>query len=380
MLCRTLVSLFTLCVLLPGQSTRFRDQVFARALVNKNIAYGSAVNRFTNQTEVLYLDLYRPSGDSWARRPAIVVVHGGGFQSGDKGGRFATICQDFAKRGFVAISINYRLKPTGKPITAQVVQDAAHDFKASVRWLRRHASSYGIDTGRIASLGSSAGAMTILDAAYVPGEGSSGNPGFSSEQQALVDLWGMLLDPKVMDKGETPLSIIHGTKDSVVPFRTATALKDRAAQVGVPYEYHPLVGAGHAPWNLYPSILPDILAFYWEHLELAQLAGLQARPGFAAPGTLWLDHFGIANDLALLYVAPKQLSLPIPGLGLLCVDPASMIQVQLLAFPATPRLPTHPFQIAVPQGLRGKTLYWQALHLSAKPELRCLSRCVTTAF
>src|SRR5438876_12315325 len=68
----------------PGAAPlRYRDLVFSSVKTTKDITYGSAVDQQGN-TVTLKLDLYRPSGDRVASRPAIVWVHGGAFKSGDK--------------------------------------------------------------------------------------------------------------------------------------------------------------------------------------------------------------------------------------------------------------------------------------------------------
>ena len=217
------LSLLLACAALPAQTARYRDPVFAQVQRNNNVAYGSAVNRFTQQTESLRLDVYQPTGDAVATRPGIVLVHGGGFVGGDKGtGQMVQQATNLARLGYVAVSINYRLAPNGQPITPEVVTDAMHDCKAAIRWMRANAAQLRIDTQRIASIGSSAGGYTVLHAAYVPGEGNSGNPGFSSQVACVVDQWGKLADVNDLEAGEAPVCIVHGTLDPTVPYVNAT--------------------------------------------------------------------------------------------------------------------------------------------------------------
>lgn len=365
---------------LAAQSARYRDPVFAQVQTTSNAIYGSAVNRFTNLTETLRLDLYQPQGDTAAARPAVVLVHGGGFVGGDKAtAQMVQQGQNFARRGYVAVSINYRLAPNGSPITREVITDAAHDCKAAIRWLRAQATTLRIDTERMASVGSSAGAFTVLEAAYVPGEGNSGNPGFPSHVHAVVDQWGQLADLNELQAGEAPVFIVHGTNDTTVPYVNATQLKARADAVGVPAELHPITGAGHAPWSAYfASYEVQVFAFFFEHLRLGQLAGLSARPGYASPGSLTFDTFGVAADVSVLFVAASTTSLPLPGLGTLCLDPGTLTLAGASPLPGTPRIATASSTLPVPGGLAGFTLPWQALHLMPAP--RTLTNCVATAF
>lgn len=366
---------------LIAQGTRYRDLIFPAADRQNNVAYGSAVNRYSKQTETLRLDVYTPRGDQAQSRAAMVVVHGGGFRGGDKGTtNFIRLCTDFARRGYVAVSINYRLRPRTQPFIRENATDAGHDMKAAVRWLRRNRAQLRVDPTRIGCIGSSAGGMTVCEAGYVEGEGSSGNPGFSSEVHAVIELWGGLLDLDAMERGEAPVQIIHGTNDSTVPYKNATDLDARARQVGVTSELFPIQGAGHGPWTQYFTSYHQAHAipFLYEHLRLGMLSALRARSGWASPGTLTLDNFGIASDFAVLYVAAGSADIPVAPYGTLCLDPASMVYIGAARFGASPRLPARALRLTVPAGIRG-TLHWQTLQLDG-PQLRLLSNCVSTRF
>ena len=68
----------------PGTAPlRYRDAVFAAADVSRDVTYGAAPD-LQGRPVTLRLDLYQPRGDTVARRPAVVYVHGGGFTAGDK--------------------------------------------------------------------------------------------------------------------------------------------------------------------------------------------------------------------------------------------------------------------------------------------------------
>ncbi|MBS0263040.1 MAG: alpha/beta hydrolase [Planctomycetes bacterium] len=108
------------------------------------------------------LDLAVPREASTRPRPAIVVIHGGGWVEGDKSS-FSTAKNrppgniiDFARLGFVAATINYRMSRTA-PFPA-----AVHDCKCAVRFLRAHKEKYGIDPDRIGVWGNSAGGHLAL--------------------------------------------------------------------------------------------------------------------------------------------------------------------------------------------------------------------------
>lgn len=193
---------------LPGSGSsqasgaRYRDPVF-RVRVTRDLVYGSSRTNM-GVRERLRLDLFEPSGDRVRARSAVVWVHGGGFVGGWKRYGHAWARQ-FAARGYVAVSIDYRIRPPGSPGSLGVrdmilaslteypgqIHDAQHDAQAAVRWLRRHAARYRIDPSRIAIGGGSAGAMTALEVAFNPEDpGRSGNPGFASDVGAVISIAG----------------------------------------------------------------------------------------------------------------------------------------------------------------------------------------------
>jgi acetyl esterase/lipase len=108
------------------------------------------------------LDLAMQKNYRGKPRPAIVVIHGGGWLQGDKAS-FSTPKDrppgniiDFARLGFVACSINYRLSAEA-PFPA-----ALDDCQSAVRWLRANAKKYQVDPGRIGAWGNSAGGHLAL--------------------------------------------------------------------------------------------------------------------------------------------------------------------------------------------------------------------------
>lgn len=232
-------------------AVRYLEIVFNHVNVVKDIAYGESALPGRPKAK-LRLDLYQPAGDDLPRRSAIVWIHGGGFYQGSKSDApMSTLARDFARRGYVTVSIDYRLERTSIADLnlRQPILDAMHDARAAVRWLRAHADDYRIDPSKIAIGGGSAGAFTSLMVAYGSGEGDSGNPGYSSAVGAVVDFWGGLPGVEAMKKGDPPLLIIHGTADATVSFRYAEDLVRKAKEAGVMCEFHPLEGRGHAAWR-----------------------------------------------------------------------------------------------------------------------------------
>jgi acetyl esterase/lipase len=234
-------------------AVRYRDQLFDQVAVTYDVPYGAAPGEH-GRPETLALDIYQPFGDAQARRPAVVWVHGGGFVEGDKGDRaMVELATSFAGRGYVAVSINYRLREGRAPYIDDgpafwtAARDARDDAQAAVRWLRAHAAAYGIDPERIAIGGLSAGGVTALLVNYsTDGAGAGGTA-------AAIDISGRM-DASLIGPGDPPVLVIHGTEDAWVPFDAALDVCDRAAQVGVSCELRPLAGAGHDVWPAFASI------------------------------------------------------------------------------------------------------------------------------
>ena len=82
----------------------------------------------------LLLDVFYPK-DTSKRYPAVLLVHGGGWQSGDRSQQIP-MAQEIAKSGFVAATIEYRLSPEAQ------YPAAIFDLKSAVRWLRANCEKY----------------------------------------------------------------------------------------------------------------------------------------------------------------------------------------------------------------------------------------------
>lgn len=105
------------------------------------------------ETADLYTPATRKPGE---RTAAVLLIHGGGFNDGDKRrGREVQMAVELVRHGYLCLSINYKLWNKGlrKPTWPQ----SLHDAKTAVRWLRVNADKHGIDPDRIAVFGNSAG-------------------------------------------------------------------------------------------------------------------------------------------------------------------------------------------------------------------------------
>jgi acetyl esterase/lipase len=260
-----------------------------------NIQYGSAYNRGKRKQEPLLLDLYLPpSTDTRTKRPGFVFIHGGGFTGGDKArhgagpGVEAYMAAALAQRGFVTVSINYRLATPRNPqwgskggvsqTNDSYVIDAVHDLKAAIRFMRRNADAWRIDPNYIGAGGESAGGISVEFLGFVPvSEGDSGNPGISDNVSVILPISGALAFdtacslPSGASKvicngtnppgtwnytsdigrvaGQPPVVMVHGTHDTVVPYRESVAVQRLAAAHNIPSLLVSVPGAGHVPYT-----------------------------------------------------------------------------------------------------------------------------------
>jgi len=294
------VSFLSLSALALGQcdGNRFRDFVFPGYNVTSNLQYGQNVN-YAGQNVNLLVDVYEPEGDTEVSRPLVIMVHGGSFVAGSKTGQdVVPLAQDLCRMGYVVASISYRLGLQGVPLfpnqltATEGVIRGYHDFKAAVRWFRKGVAEDGnpfkINPDEIYACGVSAGGFVALHAAYLDEEeempvydpthegleggleGESGNPGYSSEIKAVVNIAGALADTSWIHAEDEPVLLFHGTNDGTVPFdyellyflgtipivevAGSNAIAARAEEVGLTYCFEIHEGYGHVPHTGYPAI------------------------------------------------------------------------------------------------------------------------------
>jgi acetyl esterase/lipase len=249
----------------------------------------------------LLLDLARPRAEG-GRRPAILVLHGGGWTAGSRTDH-GDLVRILAARGFVAATADYRLAPT-HPWPAQI-----EDAKCAVRYLRANADRWGIDRSKIGAVGFSAGAhLAMLLGTMEPEdglEGNGGSPEASSRVVAVVSWFGptdldgadlpepgkrlldALLGPafradrgaaspvRYLDAGDAPMLLLQGSRDRLVPRTQALAMLEALDRVGVPSEVRFHVPHGHG-WG--PPLLADSLEDTIRFLERRLLGRRPAMP------------------------------------------------------------------------------------------------------
>ena len=136
----------------------------------------------------LELNIFEPEGHKATdKRPAIVFFFGGGWNGGSPS-QFYPHCDYLAKRGMVAMSANYRVKSRNKTTPFECVKDG----KSAMRYIRSHAKELGVDPGRVAAGGGSAGGHVAATTGVVPGLEEKGeDTKISSRADALLLVGGV---------------------------------------------------------------------------------------------------------------------------------------------------------------------------------------------
>jgi lysophospholipase L1-like esterase/dienelactone hydrolase len=280
---------------------RYKENVFTEIDSVSDIKYGNAIN-IKGVKEDLLLDIITPKSDTLKKRPLLIFIHGGGFKNNSKKGVFSSLlCNSFAKKGYVTASIDYRLR---LETTAEIkdyheaLYRAQQDARAAVRFFRRYAEKYGIDTAQIFITGSSAGSKTALAVAYMDEneipvdidqskwgslEGNSGNEGYSSKVKAVINNWGAMIDYQWIQKGDVPLFNVSGTKDKTVPYDSsfdyhsfkygAYILYKHCLSLGISTGWRPFIGAGHTLDNkkvLQDSAVNSMAAWLYTQLAIVK--------------------------------------------------------------------------------------------------------------
>ncbi|MDR1505164.1 MAG: alpha/beta hydrolase [Prevotella sp.] len=143
---------------------------------------------YSNPTESreLHLNIYRPKDNN--KYPALLMVHGGGWSSGDLTLQIP-MAQQIAAKGYVTIPVEYRLSPEA------IYPAALFDLKTAIRWIRANADTYGIDTCRIAISGCSAGGHLATLTGITNGQTAYENPKeyrqYSSKVHAIINIDGI---------------------------------------------------------------------------------------------------------------------------------------------------------------------------------------------
>lgn len=245
-------------------------------------------------------------------KPAVLYFPGGGFTSADHE-KFLEMRYALARAGYVVAACEYRAVPNKFPALLE-------DAKAAVRWMRAHASEFGVDADRIGLLGDSAGGYVVQMSGATNGEKNWDVGDFkevSSDVQAVVSIYGisdlttigegignenvhasaavteaLLLngpafkdfagasvnaDPQKakaaspighVDGTEPPFLLMHGSGDKVVSPLQSKKMFEALQNKKVEAEYVLVRGAEHGdlPWYQ-PGVISRVVNFFDRHLK-----------------------------------------------------------------------------------------------------------------
>ena len=242
----------------PSQATTPQAPAQNAFTIDENVPYGNV------QGHELQLDIYRPA--STDPRPAVILIHGGGWTSFDKS-TMRTMGQFLARQGFIAFAVDYRLFHDGQNRWPAQLDDV----QRAVRWVRANAAKYNVNPDRMGAFGHSAGAQL---AALLGMEDTRDNSDpalakYSSRVQAVVDvsgptdftthhdadgvafltsflgadyakqpdLWKQASPAFHAAKDNAPFLILRGTRDQEVPLAQSQELADKLKAAGVPVTF-----------------------------------------------------------------------------------------------------------------------------------------------
>jgi alpha/beta superfamily hydrolase len=269
-------------------SQRYLAETFTAVAVTPSVTYGTNISVLTGTpaSQPLIMDVYQPVGDVQATRPLIIILHAGSFLPSVASGlaigkrtdsSSVYLCRLFAKRGYVAVSMDYRLgwnalstnqdARTGTLLNA--VYRAIQDAKTCVRYFRNDAATtntYKIDVNKICVGGFGSGGYVATayaslnkaaelqltkfinfsltpPAPYVD-QTLSGNfdgtdattlntPNYATQSSSInvaFSIAGAAGDSSWIEAGEVPIICMQGYKDPYAPYRTANVIVPATGQ------------------------------------------------------------------------------------------------------------------------------------------------------
>lgn len=289
---------------IQAQNTPYLDPIYseiATSTVNYSDVYTDAFHT---------MDIYQPTGDTHTKRPLLIYIHGGAFYAGDKGTPDCVdFCTHFAQKGYVAVSVNYRLANpllflANRSIQLDAVLKTMADVKSAMRYFTKDAATinqYKIDSNAVFLGGYSAGAVAALHTAWVTDtseldkelisimksgiktfEGDAGNNGYSYKIKGIFSFAGALFQTSYLNSGDIPAYLAHSKDDGTVSYECGPGLNDPRVVT--------LCGTG----KIHPRL--DSLNVYFDTMILE--TGGHGWPGLGNKGT---EFKNAVNEIATFF-------------------------------------------------------------------------------
>jgi pimeloyl-ACP methyl ester carboxylesterase len=306
----------------PRPPYRYQDGIF-REIEITEVTYGKASGFYSSKTiekrenksynQVLFevaegittnilrrevpleMDIYQPVEDHITSRPVVVLLHAGAFIAGDKRDELvSTLAADYARRGFVVASVNYRLGylflPGRYSNLERAMFSAVQDVRAALRYLSHHHKEFGIDPDIFFLGGHSAGGIlslltTFMDETEVWSSARGSVIRFQPDLgcldcstndlygpfsiKGLINMWGALDNVDIIKPhNQTPILSIHGDDDKVVPYghdypftnvsarvsaffsrriHGSESILNHTSRMGIDHTLYTFEGLGHEP-------------------------------------------------------------------------------------------------------------------------------------
>ncbi|HLP50440.1 MAG TPA: alpha/beta hydrolase [Chitinophagales bacterium] len=255
----------------------------------------------------LWMDIYQPVGDTATLRPVVILAHGGSFMHGHrKSERIPIMCRMLAQRGYVAVSIDYRLTTlvgmASKPAAYKNILKSVADGRAAVSWLLKdidNGNTYRIDKTKLFVGGSSAGAILTQQLAFI--DSTAECTGTLCKQanrylpdslslppgtiKGMISLAGAVLDTGIIGNHQPALLHIHGDADRIVQYGYKRAVKgwapfkmaglggsrQRYTSQKLNYTEYVFPNAGHTPWDrddaMFEIVMHQVVEFLWREVR-----------------------------------------------------------------------------------------------------------------
>lgn len=297
---KNFISIFSLLLVLTTASAqhcidgRYGDAALfdsSQIVIQQNIQYGAAQNYFSNQNTNLLMDVYYPNQDIdlVEHRPFVLMIHGGAFVGGNKN-EVAYECMEFARRGFVAATISYRVGWNCDNVLCincyntnlkKAIYCAVQDARAALRFAVSQSEAWGIDTNWIFTGGESAGSITSLLCStwnqeeadgWIPAGlsteigslDSSGNTLTNTyEISGIINHCGAVMNVNHLnDNQNMPIISFHDSNDCTVPYGSGNVIScfcsGYLGVAGSSSIHSYSISNGHcSELNTVPQILPN---------------------------------------------------------------------------------------------------------------------------
>lgn len=269
---------------------RFDQKVFSQVKVTKNITYHRAPVSNGGMKNVL-MDVFEPKDDTMQLRPLVIFMHGGAYWKGSKNDPSQiALGEDFAQRGYVYCSANYRLESSpisllSPNLMIKAVARGVQDTKVLVKYFfnsaRYEGNPFKIDTTNIFLCGSSAGAFNALHTVFLDEEdvldpqwkiwmeevgdvfGEYDFIDFGTRIKGVVNINGALGDKSYMDNNFVDFLSVHNTRDPQVPFNRgkpysigtlmevdgSNVLHEKALEMGMYNPFYIIPGRDHTSYS-----------------------------------------------------------------------------------------------------------------------------------